>query len=46
MNALQCRRRMRGDVESYSLSGMGCSNGVVGVNLVRDLLRVGTIHIC
>ncbi|KAG1672776.1 hypothetical protein FOA52_002764 [Chlamydomonas sp. UWO 241] len=31
--------RMRSDVQSYSLGGMGCSNGVVGMSLVRDLLQ-------
>jgi predicted naringenin-chalcone synthase len=31
---------MRTDVQSYHLGGMGCSNGVVAVNLVKDLLRV------
>ncbi|KAF6254699.1 FAE1/Type III polyketide synthase-like protein-domain-containing protein [Scenedesmus sp. NREL 46B-D3] len=30
---------MRPDVQSYHLGGMGCSNGVVAVNLVKDLLR-------
>jgi hypothetical protein len=33
--------RMCRDVQSYSLGGMGCSNGVVGMSLVRDLLQVG-----
>jgi 3-ketoacyl-CoA synthase len=32
--------KMRSDVQSYHLGGMGCANGVVGVNLVRDLLQV------
>jgi hypothetical protein len=31
--------RMRSSVETYSLSGMGCANGVVAVSLVRDLLQ-------
>jgi predicted naringenin-chalcone synthase len=31
---------MRPDMQSYHLGGMGCSNGVVAVNLVKDLLRV------
>jgi 3-ketoacyl-CoA synthase len=31
---------MRSDVQSYHLGGMGCSNGVIAINLVRDLLRV------
>ncbi len=28
-------------MQSYHLGGMGCSNGVVGINLVADLLKVG-----
>lgn len=32
--------KMRTDVQSYHLGGMGCSNGVVAVNLIKDLLRV------
>jgi hypothetical protein len=31
---------MRTDVQSYHLGGMGCSNGVVAVNLIQDLLKV------
>lgn len=31
---------MRTDVQSYHLGGMGCSNGVVAVNLINDLLKV------
>jgi 3-ketoacyl-CoA synthase len=30
--------KMRPDVQSYHLGGMGCGTGVVGVNLIRDLL--------
>ncbi|KAG1679934.1 hypothetical protein FOA52_006998 [Chlamydomonas sp. UWO 241] len=30
---------LRKDVQSYSLGGMGCSNGVVGVSLVHDMLQ-------
>jgi hypothetical protein len=26
--------------QSYHLGGMGCSNGVVAIGLVRDLLKV------
>ncbi|KAJ9526545.1 hypothetical protein QJQ45_017686 [Haematococcus lacustris] len=33
------RFKLRADVQSYSLGGMGCSNGVVAVNLVKDLLQ-------
>jgi len=31
--------KMRSDIQSYHLGGMGCSNGVVAVNLVQDLLK-------
>eukprot|EP00198_Chlamydomonas_reinhardtii_P011489 XP_001700826.1 predicted protein [Chlamydomonas reinhardtii] len=30
---------MRKDVQAYHLGGMGCANGVVGINLVADLLK-------
>ncbi len=32
--------KMRQDVQAYHLGGMGCSNGTIGVNLVRDMLKV------
>ena len=28
--------------QSYHLGGMGCSNGVVAINMIQDLLRVGS----
>ncbi|KAL6765858.1 FAE1/Type III polyketide synthase-like protein-domain-containing protein [Haematococcus lacustris] len=31
--------KMRPGIQSYSLSGMGCANGVVAINLIRDLLQ-------
>lgn len=31
---------MRSNIQSYNLSGMGCSAGVVSVGLAQDLLRV------
>lgn len=31
---------MREDVQAYSLGGMGCGNGVIGIQLVRDMLQV------
>lgn len=37
---------MRDDVEAYHLGGMGCSMGVVGLNLVRDLLAVSAPLAC
>ncbi|PNW80516.1 hypothetical protein CHLRE_07g320550v5 [Chlamydomonas reinhardtii] len=30
---------MRKDVQAYHLGGMGCANGVVGINMVADLLK-------
>jgi hypothetical protein len=36
---------MRTDVQSYHLGGMGCSNGVVAVNLIKDLLKV-SVCVC
>ena len=32
--------KMREDVQSYNLSGMGCSAGVIAIHLAKDLLRV------
>jgi 3-ketoacyl-CoA synthase len=32
--------KMRTDIQSYHLGGMGCANGVVAINLIRDLLQV------
>ncbi|CAN6479217.1 unnamed protein product [Victoria cruziana] len=34
------RYKMRSNILSYNLSGMGCSAGLIAVNLVRDLLQV------
>jgi len=31
--------KMRSNIQSYNLSGMGCSAGVIAVNLARDLLQ-------
>lgn len=31
--------KMREDVQAYSLGGMGCGAGVIGVQLVRDVLQ-------
>eukprot|EP00983_Pelagomonas_calceolata_P061757 1146966-Pelagomonas_calceolata.AAC.8 len=31
---------MRQDIQSYSLGGMGCGTGVLGINLIADLLKV------
>lgn len=32
--------KMRSDIQSYHLGGMGCANGVISVNLINDLLKV------
>lgn len=32
--------RMRSDIKSFNLSGMGCSAGLVSASLAKDLLRV------
>lgn len=32
--------KMRSDIQSYHLGGMGCANGVVAINMVKDLLEV------
>lgn len=34
------RYKMREDIQSYNLGGMGCSAGVIAVHLAKDLLRV------
>ncbi|KAK7322539.1 hypothetical protein VNO77_25924 [Canavalia gladiata] len=34
------RYRMRGNVESISLGGMGCSAGIIAIDLASDLLKV------
>ncbi|KAL6763254.1 FAE1/Type III polyketide synthase-like protein-domain-containing protein [Haematococcus lacustris] len=31
--------KLRTDIQSYHLGGMGCGTGVVGMNLMRDLLK-------
>ena len=35
------RFKMRDDVKSYSLAGMGCSAGTVGIDMAARALRVG-----
>jgi predicted naringenin-chalcone synthase len=32
--------KMRQDIQSYHLGGMGCGNGVMALSLIRDLLQV------
>jgi 3-ketoacyl-CoA synthase len=32
--------KMRTDIQSYHLGGMGCGNGVIGIGLIKDLLQV------
>lgn len=31
---------LRSDIQSFNLSGMGCSAGILSINLVKDLLKV------
>ena len=38
--------KMREDVQCYHLGGMGCAMGVVGLNLVRDMLIAHPGKIC
>lgn len=38
--SLASRFKMRADIQTYHLGGMGCGTGVVGINLIRDLLKV------
>ncbi|KAL3812904.1 hypothetical protein ACJIZ3_014172 [Penstemon smallii] len=41
LNAMVINKfKMRSNVMSFNLSGMGCSAGIVSVSLARDLLRV------
>ena len=35
--------KMRNDIQAYHLGGMGCANGVIGLNMVSDLLKVRCI---
>jgi 3-ketoacyl-CoA synthase len=37
---------MREDVQAYHLGGMGCAFGVVGLNMVRDMLKAHPGKIC
>ncbi|KAK6946245.1 FAE1/Type III polyketide synthase-like protein [Dillenia turbinata] len=32
--------KLRGNIQSFNLGGMGCSAGVIAIDLARDLLRV------
>ncbi|OAY28027.1 3-ketoacyl-CoA synthase 20 [Manihot esculenta] len=34
------RYKLRGNILSYSLAGMGCSAGLISINLAKDLLQV------
>ncbi|KAH3744411.1 fatty acid elongase 3-ketoacyl-CoA synthase [Pelomyxa schiedti] len=38
--------KMRKDVKNYNLSGMGCSAGLVSVDLARDLLQIHHSKLC
>ncbi|KAG2486089.1 hypothetical protein HYH03_015290 [Edaphochlamys debaryana] len=39
------RYKLRKDIQAYHLGGMGCANGTIGVNLVRDMLKVREVAI-
>lgn len=32
--------KLKPEVQSYHLGGMGCGNGVMAISLVKDLLQV------
>lgn len=34
--------RMRSDIQSFNLGGMGCSAGLIAIDLAKDLLRVSS----
>ena len=36
--------KMRADIDSYHLGGMGCSAGVIAIGLAQKLLRVGGLR--
>jgi len=38
--------KMREDIEAYHLGGMGCAMGVVGLSMVRDMLKAHPGKIC
>ena len=35
--------KMRPDIGSYNLSGMGCSAGLISISLAKELLQVGPL---
>ncbi len=32
--------KMRSDIKSFNLAGMGCSAGVIAIDLAKDMLQV------
>lgn len=38
--------RMREDIQTFNLGGMGCSAGLISINLARDLLQVHKNSLC
>lgn len=37
--------KMRSNIVSYNLAGMGCSAGVIAINLAKEQLQVHSEHI-
>ena len=35
------RYKLRSNIRSFNLSGMGCSAGLISIDLARDMLQVG-----
>lgn len=40
------RYKLRGNVLSYNLGGMGCSAGLISIDLAKQLLQVNNIFVC
>lgn len=36
--------KMRSNIVSYNLAGMGCSAGVIAINMAKELLQVQSGH--
>lgn len=40
------RYKLRGNIITYNLGGMGCSAGLISMDLARDLLQVCFLNLC